>query len=104
MFSPLMTDIQSVTVDSPTSTERRSTKATAYPKLIALVVSSSLLYLASLFYYAATRPIDGDEGFYTTAARLVWVGMTPYKDFFFQLVPLLPYLYSWFWSVLPLCL
>src|SRR5436190_21595989 len=70
-------------------------------KPVVLVISSSLLYLAGLFYYAATRPIDGDEGFYTTAARLVWEGKTPYKDFFFQQGPLLPYLYSWIWAVHP---
>jgi hypothetical protein len=70
-------------------------------KLVALVIASSLLYLAGLLYYATNRPIDGDEGFYTTAARLVWEGKTPYKDFFFQQAPLLPYLYSWIWAVNP---
>jgi hypothetical protein len=71
------------------------------PNAIAVVVSLSLLYLAGLLYYAGIRPIDGDEAFYTTAARLVWEGKTPYKDFFFQQSPLLPYLYSWIWAVHP---
>jgi hypothetical protein len=66
-----------------------------------VVISTSLIYFAGLFYYAAHRPLDGDEGFYTTAARLVWEGKTPYKDFFFQQAPLLPYIYSWIWAVHP---
>jgi Dolichyl-phosphate-mannose-protein mannosyltransferase len=102
MPSPLMTGTQSAAaVDSPPGTEPAAAKTKTNPKLIAVVFSASLLYLAGLFYYAATRPIDGDEGFYTTAARLVWEGKTPYKDFFFQQAPLLPYLYSWIWAVHP---
>jgi len=69
-------------------------------KLLAAVALVSLLYLAGLVYYATVRPIDGDEGFYT-AARLVSEGKTPYRDFFYQQAPLLPYLYSWIWAVHP---
>jgi hypothetical protein len=97
---PLMRDLQ-VTISSPQGSEQAAAQERANSKLIAVVVCTSLLYLAGLFYYAATRPIDGDEGFYTTAARLVWEGKTPYKDFFFQQAPLLPYLYSWIWAVHP---
>ena len=61
----------------------------------------SFVYLAWLVHFAQVRPIDGDEGFYTTAARLVWEGKTPYRDFFFQQAPLLPYLYSWIWGICP---
>ena len=68
---------------------------------LALVIACSIIYFVGLLYYASTRPIDGDEGFYTTAARLVWEGKTPYTDFFFQQSPLLPYLYSWIWAVHP---
>lgn len=71
------------------------------PFLIFLVAGVSLLYLAGLIYYAHARPIDGDEGFYTTAARLVWEGKAPYRDFFYQQAPLLPYLYSWIWAIRP---
>jgi hypothetical protein len=95
---PLTTDMQ-ITIDSPPGIKPVVTKEKS--NSIALVVSSSLLYLAGLLYYASIRPIDGDEGFYTTAARLVWEGKTPYKDFFFQQAPLLPYLYSWIWAVHP---
>ena len=70
-------------------------------RVIAVVLCLSALYLVGLIYYATTRPIDGDEGFYTTAARLVWEGKTPYKDFFFQQAPLTPYLYSWIWAIHP---
>jgi hypothetical protein len=95
---PLMTNKQ-ITLDSPPGTRQVANREQA--KCIALIVSSSLLYLAGLLYYASVRPIDGDEGFYTTAARLVWEGRTPYKDFFFQQALLLPYLYSWIWAVHP---
>ncbi len=79
--------------DSDERTKRRWTLIT--------VILASTVYSAGLAYYAATRPIDGDEGFYTTAARLVWQGKVPYRDFFYQQAPLLPYLYSWMWAVHP---
>ena len=90
-----------ITTEVSTNTERNTALVRADSKLIVLVVSSCLLYLAGLLYYATIRPIDSDEGFYTTAARLVWEGKIPYKDFFFQQAPLLPYLYSWIWAVHP---
>jgi hypothetical protein len=62
---------------------------------------ASLIYLTGLIYYAQVRPLDGDEGYYTTAARLVWSGETPYKDFAYPQGILLPYLYSWVWAVHP---
>jgi hypothetical protein len=62
---------------------------------------ASFVYLAGLVYYAQVRPIDGDEGYYTTAARLVWEGKTPYRDFSYPQGPLLPYIYSWIWAVHP---
>jgi hypothetical protein len=90
-----------ITTNVAINTERNTAQERTDSKLIALVASSCLLYLAGLLFYATIRPIDGDEGFYTTAARLVWEGKTPYKDFFFQQAPLLPYLYSWIWEVHP---
>lgn len=101
MPSPPMTDTQSTAVNLPPGAELAVPETKTNSKLFAVVFSASLLYLAGLFYYAAARPIDGDEGFYTSAARLVWEGKTPYKDFFFQQAPLLPYLYSWIWAVHP---
>jgi hypothetical protein len=69
--------------------------------LLISVTVCSFVYLADLLAYTRTRPVDGDEGYYTTAARLVWEGKTPYKDFFYQQAPLLPYLYSWIYGVRP---
>lgn len=80
----------------PDSDERTKRRWTAI-----IVILASTVYSAGLVYYAATRPIDGDEGFYTTAARLVWQGKVPYRDFFYQQAPLLPYLYSWMCAVHP---
>ncbi|HEV2383050.1 MAG TPA: glycosyltransferase family 39 protein [Terriglobia bacterium] len=76
-------------------------RTTTDPLILGVVIAASAVYLAGLIYYAHVRPIDADEGFYTTAARLVWEGKTPYRDFFYQQAPLLPYLYSWIWAVHP---
>lgn len=69
--------------------------------LLAVITLASLAYLAGLVYYAQVRPIDGDEGYYSTAARLVWEGKTPYRDFSYPQGPLLPYIYSWVWAIHP---
>ena len=66
-----------------------------------LVLLLCCLDFAVLVYYATVRRVDADEGFYTTAARLVWQGKAPYKDFFYQQAPLLPYVYSWIWAIRP---
>jgi hypothetical protein len=66
-----------------------------------LILALCCVYFAALVYYATVRRVDGDEGFYTTAARLVWQGKTPYKDFFYQQAPLLPYVYSGIWAIRP---
>src|SRR5579863_656055 len=89
----------SLSVANSRGTEESATRAVRKQWLLVAIIS--LAYVAALAYYAATRPIDGDEGFYTTAARLVWEGKTPYRDFFFQQAPLLPYLYSWIWAIHP---
>ncbi len=96
-----MTDMLGTAASSSLGRDPVAAKSKSNSNPVALVISASLLYCAGLFYYAAIRPIDGDEGFYTTAARLVWEGKTPYKDFFFQQAPLLPYVYSWIWAVHP---
>ena len=59
--------------------------------LLLLVV---VLHLLVAGWYAWQRPIDGDEGYYGLAARLVSEGDTPYADFFYPQAPLLPYLYA----------
>jgi hypothetical protein len=75
--------------------------ALGHRQITILVLLSCCVYFAALVYYATVRRVDGDEGFYTTAARLVWQGKTPYKDFFYQQAPLLPYIYSWIWAIRP---
>ncbi len=70
-------------------------------QLLVAVGLASLLYLAGLVHFSNVRVIDDDEGFYTTAARLVWEGKTPYRDFFFHQAPLIPYSYSWVWMLHP---
>ena len=80
---------------------REKVKMKTKPLLLAAITLASLVYLAGLVYYAQVRPIDPDEGYYPTAARLVWEGQTPYRDFAYQQGPLLPYVYSWVWAVHP---
>lgn len=69
--------------------------------LITAVTFASILYLGALLWYAQTRPIDGDEGYYTSAARLVGEGKTPYRDFSYPQGAALPYIYSWVWRIHP---
>jgi hypothetical protein len=40
------------------------------------------------------RLVDGDEGFYLMAARLVGHGKLPYHDFLWTQMPLMPYVYA----------
>jgi len=43
---------------------------------------------------ASLRFVDGDEGYYLLASRLILDGKWPYKDFFYTQMPLLPYVYG----------
>ena len=47
-------------------------------------------------YIALHRFVDGDEGFYLMASRLVLMHKKPYIDFFYTQTPLLPYIYALF--------
>ena len=62
--------------------------------LYACVFSNFLVILVIFTWMAFTRNIDGDEGLYLEAARLVGEGKVLYRDFFFQQMPLIPYLYA----------
>lgn len=56
-----------------------------------------LFELAIFIPLALGRLVARDEGFYTYASRLVLEGATPYIDFFYPQMPLLPYVYGgWF--------
>ncbi|MEN8008010.1 MAG: glycosyltransferase family 39 protein [Candidatus Krumholzibacteriota bacterium] len=59
--------------------------------LMALII---LAFFAGTLALSRQRTIDGDEGYYATAARLVSEGKTPYLDFFYPQMPLLPYIYA----------
>jgi hypothetical protein len=62
-----------------------------------LVIPVLLAQLIPLLLAARYRLIDGDEGFYLMAARSVFEGKIPYRDFFFTQMPLVPYIYGlWF--------
>lgn len=45
-------------------------------------------------FVARHRFVHGDEGFYLLAARLVLMHKKPYLDFFYDQMPLLPYIYA----------
>jgi 4-amino-4-deoxy-L-arabinose transferase-like glycosyltransferase len=54
-----------------------------------------ILLQAVFFYFVSQhRLIDGDEGYYALASRLVLQHKTPYLDFFYPQAPLLPYVYA----------
>jgi hypothetical protein len=59
------------------------------PRLCALALLG-----ASVGAMAFFRLIDGDEGFFLVAARLVAEGQRPYHDFFFIHAPMVPYVYG----------
>jgi hypothetical protein len=55
------------------------------------------VFVAQLIFFlvvARYRLVDGDEGFYLMASRLVFEHRAPYLDFFFSQTPLLPYAYG----------
>src|SRR2546423_11107140 len=52
------------------------------------------LQAAALVPLALFRFVDGDEGVYAYASRLAVPGRLPYRDFFYEQAPLLPYVYG----------
>lgn len=59
-----------------------------------LLIPVFLIQLIPFLVVARHRLIDGDEGFYLMASRLVFEHRVPYRDFFFTQMPLLPYVYG----------
>jgi hypothetical protein len=77
------------------TSEHRDSGALAKPSSIALALLVPAVIVAVVMVPAAARrPLDGDEGFYALAAKLVAHGKTPYVDFWFLQAPLLPYVYG----------
>lgn len=58
-----------------------------------LLIAVQLVFLV---FFAFNRLVDGDEGFYLSAAREVALGRTLYSDFFYPQMPYLPYIFSLF--------
>jgi 4-amino-4-deoxy-L-arabinose transferase-like glycosyltransferase len=60
-----------------------------------LIIMLVLVFFTCFFLFIARhRLIDGDEGFYLMASRLVLEHKTPYLDFLYTQAPLLPYAYG----------
>ncbi|HYZ76576.1 MAG TPA: glycosyltransferase family 39 protein [Gaiellaceae bacterium] len=57
----------------------------------ALAVAAQALVFGPL---VAFRFLDGDEGVYAYASRLAFHGHVPYRDFFYEQMPLLPFVYG----------
>jgi hypothetical protein len=62
---------------------------------LAWVDAAAIVVPALVFVpLARVRFVDGDEGVYAYASRLAWHGHIPYRDFFYEQTPLLPYVYG----------
>jgi hypothetical protein len=62
---------------------------------LAWVDAAALLLPALVFVpLSLVRFVDGDEGVYAYASRLALHGNLPYRDFFYEQTPLLPYVYG----------
>jgi hypothetical protein len=72
------------------SSQRHTAGAHGYGWLAMAVV----VVLAFVVPIVLWRPMDGDEGYYAMASKLVAHGKAPYADFWFQQAPLLPYVYG----------
>ncbi len=74
---------------------KRGTRSVAF---FVLLLATCAVMGGIFTFMAVFRYIDGDEGHFIFAARLVLEGKTPYTDFFYQQMPLMPYIYAgWFW-------
>ena len=62
------------------------------PRLIFVLVT--VFFSCYFSFVSYHRFIDGDEGFYLLASRLVLEHKIPYLDFFYTQAPLLPYAYG----------
>lgn len=62
-----------------------------YPILLGILL---VLYILPGWHFIKYGAINHDEGWYLYAARLVYEGKQPYKDFAYFQGPLLPYIYG----------
>jgi len=63
---------------------------TARLLLVPVLLGQTLFFT----WLALHRFIDGDEGHFLLASRLVLMHKKPYLDFFYNQAPLLPYVYA----------
>ncbi len=80
-----------VSTDEGGAQDRRSHNR---PREAVVLFFVFLLQLPFFTTVALLRFIDGDEGHYLLASRLVLMHKTPYLDFFYNQAPLLPYAYA----------
>src|SRR4051794_23533138 len=78
--------------EGPVEAENAHGRSSA-SRVLFLVVVFALQFLF-FSYVALHRFIDGDEGFYLLASRLVLAHKKPYIDFLFEQAPLFPYVYA----------
>jgi 4-amino-4-deoxy-L-arabinose transferase-like glycosyltransferase len=68
------------------------------PTAPAFIAAVFLAQLGLFVVISRLRLVDGDEGFYLMASRLVIHGQLPYRDFLLTQMPLVPYVYgAWMW-------
>lgn len=79
----------------PTDKQKTLGKPSLFFVLLLAACACIAGFLILMSHY---RYIDGDEGHFIFAGRLVLEGKAPYQDFFYQQMPLMPYIYAaWFW-------
>ncbi len=81
-------------VETESSSSSRSERTVAQPASFRYLLPVFLAQLVPFLAIARYRLIDGDEGFYLMASKLVFQHKVPYRDFFFTQTPLLPYVYG----------
>src|SRR5215475_6128884 len=76
------------------SADRRKPQDHSSVQKVLLLLLAFSLQFWFFSYVALHRFIDGDEGFFLLAARLVLEHKKPYIDFLFEQAPLFPYVYA----------
>ena len=72
--------------------EKRHSGAVWLQRLCMILLS--VAFLLTGFYTIKYGQLNSDEGWYLYAARLIYHGQQPYKDFAFTQMPLVPYIYG----------
>jgi hypothetical protein len=70
----------------------RNRRKASWPLVLCAV--ASLLFVIEAAFFLLFRNVNQDEGWYLWAAKLVFEGKVPYRDFAYSQTPLLPYVYG----------